>query len=142
MTIKEGQEKLADALLRPINPSAVIILGLATIMWGLWIVLPFWDVFSISSVYSTLLATHIPEFCWGLLAIGCGMITTWGATVRKTTPLKIGSMVAGWHWLMITIFYISGNWMDSTWVFTLMFALYAAYVAMNLRVNSSKHKND
>lgn len=138
MTIGEGADKLAHALLRPVNPAAIIILGVYTIVWGLWIFSPFWSVFGTAALYSVLNAfpTIIPpEYFWGGIAIITGSFTTYGAIVRHYKPLARGALFAGWHWGMIAAFYFLGDWMNTGGITALTFALYAAFIWLNLRVN-------
>ena len=139
MTLTEGREKLASALLRPINPAAVVLLGVYTVVWGFWVANPFWNVFGQAELYGVL-ATVAPEVFWGSLAIACGLVTCYGAVRRRYKPLVRGAMVAGWHWMMISIFYFMGDPLNTGGITSLTFAVYAAFVFLNLRVNYRENK--
>lgn len=141
MTISEGSEKLAIALLKPINPAAVVILGVYTVVWGIWLAVPFWSVFDTAPLYSAL-AQLAPELFWGSLAICCGLVTTYGAVKRRHRALIAGSIVAGWHWAIIGIFYFIGDWMNTGGITAITFAVYALFIWLNLRVNSKKVVHD
>lgn len=138
MSITHGTEKLAKALLLPINPAAVILLGIYTVVWGLWVVNPFWSVFSQAGVFS-ILAQVAPEVFWGFLAISCGLVTIYGAVKRSYGPLVRGAATSGWHWLMIATFFLMGNAYDPAGITALIFMIYSAFVYLNIRVN---YKND
>lgn len=139
MTYAQGRDKLVTALLQPINPSAVILLGFYTVVWGLWVANPFWTVFTQAALYSVL-AQVAPEVFWGCLAIFCGSITIYGAWKRRYGPLTRGAAIAGWHWLMIATFYFMGDPFNTGGITALCFALYAAYVYLNIRVNFNEDR--
>jgi hypothetical protein len=132
---REKQDKFTGALLKPINPTAIILLGIYTVVWGFWLANPWWDAFSRAALYSVLARSPIAEWGWGCIAIFCGSITCWGAYRRSYHPLLIGSAVAGWHWLMISIFYIKGDWQNTGGITALTFAIYAAFIYLNIKVN-------
>lgn len=133
-----GNEKLAKALLLPINTAAVILLGIYTTIWGFWVANPFWTVFTQAQLYSVL-SGLAPEVFWGSIAIFCGIIVSWGAIRRHYRPLVIGASVAFWHWLMIGIFYCLGDIFNTGGITALFLAVYAGYIYLNIRVN---FKND
>ena len=146
MTLKEAPKNIAHALLLPINPAAVIILGLYTTVWGLWLANPFWSVFSQAPLYDVL-ATVPPdvfpaEFFWGTIAIVCGCIITYGAYKRYYRPLIIGASVATWHWLMIAVFYFWGDWQNTGGITSLMLAVYGAFIYLNVRTNYKDRPRD
>lgn len=134
MKISEGTRKLAQALLQPINPASVIILGVYTVVWGLWVANPFWSVFGQAKLFSTL-ALVAPEPFWGTIAIICGIVTVIGALKRSYRPLVRGAHACGWHWFMISIFYFIGDPLNTGGITALTFAIVAAYIYLNLRVN-------
>lgn len=122
----------------PINPAAVILLGIYTVVWGIWVANPFWNVFGQAQLYGTLAAVA-PEVFWGCLAMVCGSITTYGAIKRKYGALVRGTLTAGWHWSMISVFYFLGDPLNTGGITALTFAIYAAFIYLNIRVN---FKND
>lgn len=141
MTLTEGTEKLAEALLLPINPAAVIILGIYTVVWGLWVANPFSDAFDNAVVYHSL-ASHFPEYFWGLVAVAVGLVTVYGAVKRKYRPLVRGAAVACLFWLIIAIFYFIADWTDVGGITALIFAVYSGFIYLNIRVNfKDDHKS-
>lgn len=132
--LTEGKEKLAKALLLPINPAAVILLGIYTIVWGIWVANPFWDVFARAGLYHVM-ATVAPEWAWGVLAVFVGCVTTYGAVKRYYEALTRGAAAAGWFWLMIAIFYFMGDFFSTGGITSLCFAVYSGFIYCNIRVN-------
>lgn len=130
-------QDLAQSLLKPINPSLVILLGLYTILWGLWVGNPLWTVFSQASLYEKM-ASLAPEVVWGAVAVTCGCFTTYGVLRPSHRTLVAGALIAAWHWSMISIFYFWGDWQNTGGITSAVFGVYALTVAMNLRVN--KHR--
>lgn len=126
--------KLVSALLLPINPSAVILLGIYTIVWGVWVANPYWDVFSHKELYGVM-SIIAPEVFWGILAIVVGIITTYGAVKRSYGSLVRGAAVSGWHWMMISIFNFIGDPLDTGGITALIFAVYSAFIYLNIKVN-------
>jgi hypothetical protein len=139
MNVKNGSEKLARALLLPINPAAIIILGIFTVLWGLWLANPFWTVFTQAALYSVL-SSVAPEWFWGCLAIVCGSFTIYGAVRRRYRPLINGAVISVWHWLMISIFYFMGDPLNTGGITALTFCVYAGFIYLNLRVNYKDNK--
>lgn len=145
MTLNEGSKKLAEALLLPINPAAVVLLGIYTTIWGFWVANPFWTVFSQAPLYDVLAsippAVIPPEYFWGTIAMVCGCITIYGAIKRSYRPLITGASVAGWHWFMISVFYFLGDAANTGGITALIFAVYGAFVYLNIKVNFKERKN-
>jgi hypothetical protein len=134
-------EKFADALLKPVNKAAIVLLGFYTVLWGLWVANPFWDAFASAAIFSKL-GLLAPEVFWGCLAIFCGLVTIRGAWRRSYRALVIGAGTAGWHWFMISIFYFLGDWTNTGGITSLTFAIYAAFIYLNIRVNHrAAHRN-
>lgn len=132
--IKQVFESLGEALLQPVNKAGIILLGIYTVIWGFWVGSPWWTVFTQAKLYY-LLAQVAPEMFWGCLAFSCGLVTIWGA-VRRTYPaLLIGSAVAGWHWFMIAIFYLLGDWQNTGGITALLLCVYAIFIYLNVKVN-------
>jgi len=134
MTLTENKEKLAQALLLPINPAAVIILGIYTVVWGFWVANPVWEVFSHAILYSKM-AAFMPEWVWGLVAIVMGSITIYGAVKRNYAALVRGAATSGFYWLIVCVFYFAGDWASTGGITSLVFAVYAAFIYLNIRVN-------
>lgn len=139
MKVRNTPKRVAQALLLPINPAAVIILGIYTTVWGFWLANPFWTVFTQAPVYHVLdtIPPDIipPELFWGSIAIACGLVIIYGAVKRYYRPLIIGAAVAGWHWMMISILYFMGDWQNTGGITSLTLAVYGAFIYLNIRTN-------
>lgn len=134
-------EKLAESLLKPINPSIIIILGVYTVVWGLWIANPFWTVFTQAPLYNAL-ATISPTFIgaevfWGLIAVVSGLVTMRGAMKPSYENLKFGSFVGFLHWFVIALLYFVGDWQSTGGITSLCFAIYSGLVWVNVKVNKT-----
>jgi hypothetical protein len=133
------RQKLADAVLRPINVASVLMLGLYTLLWGFWVANPWWSVFNSAALFGFMQALA-PEAFWGCVALFCGAVITYGAVKRRYRPLTIGAGTSFAHWLMIAIFYALGDPLNTGAITSLVFALYSAFLYLNLRVNFKDDK--
>lgn len=135
------RERLARALLKPINPSVIIILGLYTVVWGFWIANPFWSVFGTASLYSAMMQFVANEYFWGGIAIAAGLTTMRGALKPSYWNLIAGSFVAFMHWFIIALFYFAGDWMNTGGITALTFAIYSGIIWLNIKVNKDHYDN-
>lgn len=138
--IKNILERVAKSLLAPINPSLILVLGFYTVLWGAWLVNPFWTVFTHAAVYSAMAHfawfIHVPgEAFWGAIAMVTGALTLRGAFKPSYTNLHVGSFAAALHWLLIGILYFIGDWHNTGGITALCFFVYAAVVYVNVKVN-------
>lgn len=145
MHVKDAPKRLAQALLLPINPAAVVLLGIYTTVWGMWLASPFWTVFTQAPLYRVLARVppdFIPaEYFWGFIAMTVGLIICYGAFKRYYRPLILGATVAFWHWLMIATFYFWGDWRNTGGITALIFCVYAGFIYCNVRVNYKERNN-
>lgn len=136
--------KLAAALLKPINTSAVILLGVYTTVWGLWVANPFWEVFARAPLYNAM-NSLMPEWAWGCIAIVCGLVIIYGVLKPSYSTLTRGAQVGTWHWLAIAVLYFVGDVYSTGGITSLTFAVYSAFVYLNIRVNKvipESHKEE
>jgi hypothetical protein len=127
-------EKIAYSILRPINPSLIIVLGTYTILWGLWILNPFTDVFAAAALYSVM-ASLAGEWFWGGIAILSGLFVIRGALKPSYFNLRLGSFIGFFHWFIITLMYFAGDIVNTGGITALTFAVYSALVWLNIKVN-------
>ena len=132
--IRRILDTIARALLRPMNMGVVLVLGLYTFLWGLWVINPFWHVFGHAALYDMLNA-YGGEGFWGAFAIATGTLTTWGATRGRAPYIYWGTGAAGWHWFIIGIFYFMGDWHNTGGITALFLAVLSATVYLNVKVN-------
>lgn len=126
--------RLKASMMKPINTSAVIILGVFTIVWGVWVAVPFWDVFSTAQLYSYM-HSLAPEWAYGVTAIIAGSTITWGVVKNSYKSLTMGSWVGFIHWFLISGLYFAGDWQNTGGITVLAFAIYSAFIYLNLKVN-------
>lgn len=122
------------ALFKPINTSAVVILGLFTMLWGSWVAAPWWHVFTRAPVYSYMLSLA-PEWVWGTVAIVAGIVMILGVFANSYRSLALGSWIGGMHWLVISVLYFIGDWQNTAGITVMAFAVYSAYIHLNLKIN-------
>lgn len=139
--VKRNVGKVAQALLVPINPALIVLLGIYTVVWGFWLASPFWTVFPQAPLYSEM-AGIAPEWVWGAVAIVCGAFICYGAMKRSYEALIRGASIAFGHWSVITILYFMGDWTSTGGITSLLLASYAAMVYLNIRVNFKDHKKE
>lgn len=128
--------RLATTILKPINPSVIIILGVYTVVWGLWLVNPFWTVFTQAALYSAM-AAIAGEAVWGTIAIIAGAFIVRGALKPSYKNLQFGALVGFLHWLMIGMLYLVGDVFNTGGITSLTFAIYAGIIWLNVRINKS-----
>src|SRR6478752_4664055 len=112
----------------------IIILGVYTIVWGLWIVSPFWTVFSQAPLYSAMAGIASESF-WGITAIVAGLITVHGSLKPRYKNIQVGALIAFFHWFIIGALYLIGDWQNTGGITAMTFAIYSAIVWVNVKVN-------
>lgn len=132
--MNKALEQLRLTLLKPINPAIIVVLGLYTVVWGLWIMAPWFSVFGHSIVFQVM-AAYGSEYLWGGIAVGCGLIIIRGAVVPVYWNIEIGALVAFFFWLILAIFFCAGDWHSPAWLSAACFALYSALIWLNVEVN-------
>lgn len=130
------REKITISLLKPINPSIIIVLGLYTLLWGLWILSPFWTVFTQAPLYSAM-AGIASETFWGFTAICSGAVITYGAIKPSFKNITRGAFVGAIHWFIIAIMYFVGDWTSTGGISAAAFCVYSAIVWANVKINRS-----
>jgi len=127
------RERVAFDLLRPINPSFIIVLGVYTVLWGLWLANPFWTVFTHAALYSAL--SFFPETVIGLVAIAAGLLIMRGAMKPSLKNLKMGTFTGTLFWSFISIAYFIGDWANTGGITAGMIAVYSGLTWVNVKVN-------
>lgn len=125
---------VAAAMLRQISPAIIAIVGVYTIVWGLWVLSPYWTVFPSAPLYGALSAVGT-EMAWGGFAIGCGLLTLRGAFAPSLGNLRFGSFMGFCHWLLIGIFYFIGDWTSTGGITCIAFAAISGLVWLNTKLN-------
>ena len=127
-------KKIARGLLAPINPSGIVLLAAYTIVWGFWLINPWWSVFAVADLYSAM-KDLAPEWAWGALAIFSGGLGLYGVIRPSYNNLLLGSAIGAWHWGLLTLMYFMGDWQNTGGITSLFIALYSAFVFTNVRIN-------
>lgn len=100
--------KVARGLNKPVNTFAALILGIFTMIWGIWIANPFWTVFDKADVYSWL-SSVAPESFWGSLGMLCGFFIIFGIIRHTYASLTTGAFIGFVHWGLIAFGYFKGD---------------------------------
>jgi hypothetical protein len=132
--IGDSAEQLRQTLLRPINPAVIVVLGIYTVVWGIWIMSPWWAVFPHAAIYG-LMAKYGTEYIWGAIAVAAGTIIIRGALKPVYSNIEIGAWTSTIFWLVIAIFYFIGDWHTTGWLSAACFCIYSAIIWVNIRVN-------
>lgn len=119
--------------MQPINPSLVALLGAYTTVWGLWLLSPFWEVFTSAPLYSKM--DFFPEWSWGLVAVFSGLEILRGVVRNRNKDLRRGAAVGYLHWIVITCMYFAGDWHNTGGITALTIAIYCFVVYLNYRRN-------
>lgn len=132
--IETVSEAVKNAMFRPINKSASVILGITSLVWGFWVANPFWRVFDSAQVYYVLNALA-PEWMWGLIPmlIGIGMIV--GIAKSRFTTLLASVRIGFYFWFFTSLCFFIGDWQNTAGIIYSMVTLYCGYVALNLSIN-------
>lgn len=127
-------DNLAQGLLRPMNPHGASLLGFMTLMWGLWIIMPFWRAFDTAAVYSKALE-FAPEWAWGTWSTLCGLGLIIAVFKKSTHWLSRTSGFAIWHWTTVSGMLWWGDWQNTAGLTYMFIGFYAIFVFLNIRVN-------
>jgi len=118
----------------PVNKAFILVISTYTLLWGLWVANPFWEVFSRSPLYTSL-NSLFPEVVWGVFAIVCGLAMSWGILHEKSDWLCRGAYIGFIHWIVISIGYFLGDWQHTGGITALTIAALSALTYLNSRVN-------
>lgn len=132
--------RLIDALLKPINPAATILLGIYTILWGVWIGNPWWSVFDHSRVFSQM-DHQAPEWFYGAIAIVVGVLICRGAIAPSYRSLTLGAVAGFVFWTIISGFYFAGDWQSTASLVAAYLALSSGFVYVNVSANYRGTRN-
>jgi hypothetical protein len=132
-----SRDGIAKSLLKPINHSAVILLGGFSVLWGVWVGNPFWNVFSEADIFHVI-ANYGGEYAWGLVAVVMGLVTIYGVIHPSYRSLTRGAYVMFFQWLSVGLLFIAGNWEGLLGITCLFLAFYSGYIWLNMRVNRNR----
>ena len=125
--------KIVSDLLRPINTSGIILLGVFSVIWGLWVANPFWNVFDRAQVYEAL--AYAPEWAWGVGSVIVGIAMLAGVFFNSYESLTRGAKAGFYYWLIVSVLFFVGDWQNTAGLAYLLVTVYCAFVWVNIRVN-------
>lgn len=133
-------ERFKQGMFKPINRSAIAIIGVFSILWGFWVGNPFWGVFDQAQLYSFMM--FLPEWVWGGAAIAVGLIILYGVFRDTYRPLHNGALTGFYFWLFCSFSFFLGDWQNTGGITLLMIAIYCGYIALNLFINRDTFQVD
>lgn len=116
------------------NMSVVLVLGLFTFIWGLWVINPFWTVFTQATLYADM-REYGGELFWGSFALFTGALTIYGAIRMQPPYVYYGSAASGWHWFVVGIFYLLGDWQNTGGITAWFISILSLCVYLNIKIN-------
>jgi hypothetical protein len=134
-------EGIKSALFKPINKAAISIMGVFTVLWGLWVANPMWAVFTQAPIFH-IMAFLAPEWAWGIAAILVGITMLWGVFKMQYRPLIFGARSGFYFWIFASITFFIGDWKNTGGITLLMIALYCGYIALNLSINREQYQEE
>lgn len=135
--IDRRREKLAERLSQPINTAAIVLMGIFSILWGLWVANPFWTSFDEAKKYSWL-KDVMPEWAWGAVAIVVGGVITFGVIKNSFQSLSTGALTGAMYWGVVSTGYYIGDWRDTAGLTKTMICFYCAFIFLNIRMNRDR----
>jgi hypothetical protein len=128
-------DRLARDMLKPVSRGVTVLVSLYTSLWGLWLLSPFWTVFTTGTLYSGL-QSFAPEWFWGLFALGCGLAALFTAlTDHFPVSAFTTAALVGWHWLIVGILYLYGDWHNTGGITGIFLAILCAYIYFSVKAN-------
>jgi hypothetical protein len=132
-------EKIALGMMYPANPYATSIIGLFTLLWGLWIVNPFWHVFTSAALYEKA-AGFAPEWAWGSWSTLCGLVILIALYKGSFKRLIDALAFCVWHWFTIAVFYFWGDWQNTGGLTYLFVGVLSLYMYLNIKFNHGQKR--
>jgi chromate transport protein ChrA len=126
-------DEMARNLRRPINISAISIMGAYTSLWGVWLLLP-WDSLKMNMSYNTI---NNVEPLIGGVAIVIGLLMFYGAWKTSYKALRRGAAAGHYFWFVMTLISLTTCWQCASWITSLMVTIYCVFIAANLKVNKN-----
>lgn len=123
--------RLAPIFYRPVAPAVIQALALYTLIWGVWVINPFWEVFSQAGLYSGLSGVA-PEAAWGGFAIVCGIAGMFSLRRHWPKVTSAASMAISLHWAIVSLFYFMGDWQNTGGITALFLSILSAAVYLNV----------
>jgi hypothetical protein len=117
-----------------------MLMAVYTMLWGFWLVNPWWSVFEHAHLYDWL-AGAAPEWFWGSFALVTGALMAVGIVRHTFAALTRGAFFGFIHWGIITTGYFLGDWQNTGGITAAMIAVYCAFIYLNLMVNRGQKQD-
>lgn len=132
--MRTALSRLAAQLIQPLRPLAIIVLGVYTLVWGIWVIEPAWNAIGHGQVFKVM-SSLFPEYVWGTLGILIGIVLLFGLIIKSYQVLVVGSTLSGWFWGLITLLLFFGDWHSVLGWTALVFAIHASFIYLNIKIN-------
>ena len=81
-------------------PSVEPLLAVGPILWGAWLVWPYWDSFGASPTFAGM-ERQLPEWAWGALFIAAGLVWLTGCLIHARWLRRVGTMACVLLWFFV-----------------------------------------
>jgi hypothetical protein len=128
------KQAFIELMFKPAHIAIVALVGTYTLLWGLWIAVPGWEVFTTAMLYENML-TLAPEIVWGSIAALIGAVACYGAATHSYICTRLSGSLIWAYWFVIAILYLSADWHNTGGITALFFMVYGAYIFINTKLN-------
>lgn len=134
-------DRVARGVLRPINPYATVLLGIYTLLWGLWLISPFWNTFGRADLFRHA-SEFAPEWAWGSWSFVAGATVVAAIFRGRFSWLSFALAFISWHWWTIGSLLLWGDWQNTGGLTYLFIAIYSTYAYLNIEINYVKFNEE
>ena len=132
--MKKIRNAMGRHLNYPINPFMISSIGLFSIVWSLWILIPKNNSATLITykVFTMYGINYLMFICAFLIGLWLFLTPLFAKSIDSMTrPLT----AMGIFWLAIGIFVAVGDWTTNTWLIYVFLTIYCLLSAANFRVN-------
>lgn len=113
-----------------------LIVSLIAVAWGLWLLVPWWEVFDVSTSYDAF--SVLPENAWGLIAFLVGAAQLASVLSCRRKARRATAMVATGFWCFVVMAFVLGDFRSTATAIYPFIAL--ANMVVFLRLNPAGNK--
>jgi len=134
--MKIESRRLRRMLAYPASPFILLLAGIYSFMWGLWVASPFWNTFPSSPIYEILSWTG-SELVWGGVQMAVGLALAFAA-FDSLRWMKWATFSGFISWFLIALSFAISDWQNAgMWVCGFIAAL-MAYLFLNTAKREKK----